>query len=160
MFWKNRNDKSGNTSKQCGQGYLSSNLKTDYQAEKDLGRPRPQSPRLLTFPLPLQNSVLPAVLHNADKIQVQAEALTLPYPKTGHCSVNLSEWYSWKDLSRASAHHYHSVNKQMDCNNGFSPLKSNQAHALRNLSSQEDVPYLAGFPLSGLISHSCFLQHS
>ena len=33
----------------------------------------------------------------------------------------------------------------MDCNNGFSPLKSNQAHALRNLSSQEDVPYLAGF---------------
>ena len=46
MFWKNRNDKSGNTSKQCGQDYLSSNPKTDYQAEKDLGRPRPQSPRL------------------------------------------------------------------------------------------------------------------
>ena len=41
-----KDDKSGNTSKQCGQGYLSSNLKTDYQAEKDLGRPRPQSPRL------------------------------------------------------------------------------------------------------------------
>ena len=36
MFWKNRNDKSGNTSKQCGQDYLSSNPKTDYQAEKDL----------------------------------------------------------------------------------------------------------------------------
>ena len=53
-----------------------------------------------------------------------------------------------------------SANRQTGYSNGFSPLKSNQAHALRNLSSQEDVPYLAGFPLSGLISHSCFWQHS
>ena len=79
----------------------------------------------LSISLPLQNSVL-AVLHNADKIQVQSRSIDAAVSKTGHCSVNLSEG-NFEKIGYELSHHCRSANIQTDCNNGFSPLKSNQA---------------------------------